>query len=446
MILEIEKMKGSNTGMKGKAVKKWIMFIALFVIMFSAAKMETRAAYAYPNLSMNAYLEMNAFRDINVYTGAGMSTRGTCSPWKKYNAYISKGDVVYVYTITSQFCYLSYPAGGTRKYAYCKTVDLLGSSQANVCFTAKAGCTVYRTPTGASYSSISKNDTVYTTIKKDNRGLVIYTAKSGNRAWKAGWINLNDITKIKNSSSSTATTYYVKTSGPGYSLIMRSAPYSISARVTTIPYASAVSVYSITNNWAKITYSGKSGYCNASYLSRTRPQTNNNSVINNATTAAVQTRLDRIANGTLKYNSSTVLKVGSRFTGTRSGEQCKGYAKNVFYLLFKVLPSSTQGKPYNYLLHARSGMTKVGSVTAMNSNNIKALFLKARPGDFVQIRRSHGGSHSAIVYSVTGSGVTFQEANLDGRNTIYRKSYTWSDLCSSNSAMSVYTASNYSLK
>ena len=432
--------------MKEKAVKKWIMFAVLFVVMLSVAKMEPLAAHSYPNVSSEAYLEMVAFRNINVYTSTGMSIRGTSSPWKRYNAYISKGDVVYVYTITPRYCYLSYPAGTIRRNAYCKTVDLLGASQANVCFTAKTGCMVYRTSTGSNYGSISKNDTVYTTIKKDNRGLVIYTAKSGNRAWKAGWINLSDVTKIKNSSASAVTTYYVKTTGPSYSLVMRKAPYSISARVTTIPYASAVSVYSITNNWAKITYGGKSGYCNASYLSKTRPIINNGTVIKNATTAAVQTRLDRIAKGTLKYNSSTVLKVGSRFTGTRSGEECKGYAKNVFYLLFKVHPSSTQGKPYNYLLHATAGMTKVGSVTAMNNNNIKALFLKARPGDFVQIRRRHGGSHSAIVYSVTSNGVTFQEANLDGRNTIYRKRYTWSNLCSSNSAMSVYTASNYSLK
>lgn len=433
--------------MKNMWKKKWVMFAVLLVAIFGVAKSDTLAAHSYPSVSTNAYLELVAFRDVNVYTSSNMSTRGTNSPWKRYNAYISKGDVVYVYTITSKYCYVSYPtSGGIRKCAYCKTADLLGAEQAYVCFTAKAGCTVYRTSTGSSYGSVSKNDTIYTTIKMGDRGFIIYTARSGKRAWKAGWIGLSDATKIKNgSASATTTTYYVKTSGPAYSLIMRSAAYASAAKVTTIPYASAVTVYSITNNWAKITYGGKNGYCSASYLSKTRPQINN-SVINNSSTSSVQDRLNRIANGTWKYNSSTVLKVGSRFTGTRSGEQCKGYAKNVFYLLFKVLPSSTQSKPYNYLLNSTSGMTKVGSVTTMNNNNIKALFLKARPGDFVQIRRRHTGSHSAIVYSVTSSGVTFLEANLDGKNTIYRRSYTWSALCSSNLAMSVYTASNYCLK
>lgn len=170
--------------------------------------------------------------------------------------------------------------------------------------------------------------------------------------------------------------------------------------------------------------------------------------LHNGTSSAVQKRLDAIGNGSLRYNQSTVMKIGAKFTGTRSGEQCKGYAKNVFYLCFGITPGSTQSrsKGLNYLLNSTTGMTKLGSVTNMSISRISALFANARPGDFVQMRRSHGGSHSAIVYSVTSSGVTFLEANLDNRNTVYLRTYTWAELCSKNAAMSVYTAANYSLK
>lgn len=428
-----------------KLSKKVLVMLVLLFLMIAVNKREILASCSYPNVSTNAYLELIAFKNINVYTSSSLSTRGTASPWKKYSASISNGDTVYVYAITSNYCYFSYPVGNTRKLGYCKTSDLLGLSQAKNCFISKGKCTVYKSSAGSSYGSVSKNDTIYTTIRINNRGFIIYTAKSGKRAWKAGWINLNDASKIMSGSTSSATTYYVKTSGPKYSLIMRSAASTASTKVTTIPYGSAVSVYSITNNWAKITYGGKSGYCSASYLSKTKP-TNNDSVISNSTTSAVQSRLNSIANGTLKYNSSTVLKVGSKFVGTRASEQCKGYAKNVFYLLFKFFPTTTQPKPYNYLLYSQSGMNRVGSVTSMNNNSIKALFLKARPGDFVQIRRKSGNSHSAIVYSVTSDGVTFLEANLHNKNMIYKEYYPWSRLCSSNTAMSVYTAANYSLK
>lgn len=168
----------------------------------------------------------------------------------------------------------------------------------------------------------------------------------------------------------------------------------------------------------------------------------------NTTSDAVKARLDAIGNGSLKYNKNTIMKIGSTFSGTRSGEECKGFAKNVYYLCFGITPGSTQSrsKGLNHLLNSTTGMTKVGSVTNMTVSNVFALFSQARPGDFVQMRRSHGGSHSAIVYSVTSNGVTFFEANLDGHNTIYLCTYSWSDLCNKNAAMSVYTASNYKLK
>ncbi len=157
-------------------------------------------------------------------------------------------------------------------------------------------------------------------------------------------------------------------------------------------------------------------------------------------------RLDQILKGQLTYNSSTVMKQGSRFTGYRSNEQCKGYAKNVFYLCFKITPGSTQSKPNNYKLNSTSGMKLVASSGSLTAASAKNLFAGARPGDFVQIRRRHTGSHSAIVYSVTSSGVTFVEANLDGRNTVSKNTYTWADLNSRNAGMSVYTATSYSLK
>jgi hypothetical protein len=164
------------------------------------------------------------------------------------------------------------------------------------------------------------------------------------------------------------------------------------------------------------------------------------------TEADVQKRLDKIANGTLTYDYKTKMKVNSTFEGTRATEQCKGYAKNVFDMCFDVIPGRTQNKPNNYMIENTSGMYKVGSVTSMTQANIKSLFTKAKAGDFVQIRRRHTGSHSAIVYSVSSTGVTFLEANTDSKNTVKKSYYTWAKLCTDNAAMSVYRASNYKLK
>lgn len=161
---------------------------------------------------------------------------------------------------------------------------------------------------------------------------------------------------------------------------------------------------------------------------------------------SVRQRLDQIMNGSLSINRNTVMKLGCKFTGTRANEECKGYAKNVFFLLFRIIPGSTQSKPNNYKLNGTSGMRQVSSNGNINANVAKKLFSNARPGDFVQIRRRHTGSHSAIVYSVSSSGVTFIEANIYNNNKIYKRTYTWTDLSNKNIGMSVYTASSYKLR
>ncbi len=168
--------------------------------------------------------------------------------------------------------------------------------------------------------------------------------------------------------------------------------------------------------------------------------------------ALVQARLDEIANGTRTYDNKTIMAVGKKFTGTRASEQCKGYARNVFQLCFGIYVNSTQPKPNNYLLYSTNGATKLGSVTGIKKTDenydkqIKGLFAEARPGDFVQMRRQHGGSHSAIVYSVSGEGVKFLEANTDDKNSVTLELHKWHELREKNAAMSLYTANNYKLK
>ena len=106
--------------------------------------------------------------------------------------------------------------------------------------------------------------------------------------------------------------------------------------------------------------------------------------------------------------------------------------KVLYNTAFEVLPN-------NYLIkYSGTNTSYVGSVTSMSTSSVKTLFSKARPGDFVQMRRKHTGSHSAIIYSVASTGVTFYEANIDGKNGIVKKTYTWSELCRANAAMSLY--------
>ena len=153
-------------------------------------------------------------------------------------------------------------------------------------------------------------------------------------------------------------------------------------------------------------------------------------------------------NGSLIYDANTKMQVGKKFTGTRSDEQCKGYAKNVYKMLFGIVVNSTQpwDKGLNYKLYEKEGMEIVKSYPQLTESYAKDLFSGAHPGDFVQMRRMHGGSHSAIVYSVSATGVTFLEANADGKMTVQKNTYTWAQLNRNNQAMTVYTATDYKIK
>lgn len=165
-------------------------------------------------------------------------------------------------------------------------------------------------------------------------------------------------------------------------------------------------------------------------------------VTDTATQSTAKAKLDQIMNGSLSIDSKTVMALNRTFTGTRSSEQCKGYARNVFLLLWNVNPGSTQSSPYNYRLYSQAGMREVASTANLTSDRARNLFSQGNDliGSFVQMRRSHGGSHSAIVYEVSNYGVTFLEANTDGRNTIRKNTYTWAQLATKNAAMSVYMA------
>ena len=165
-----------------------------------------------------------------------------------------------------------------------------------------------------------------------------------------------------------------------------------------------------------------------------------------STQTQIQARLNQMIDGS--YGNG-VYKAGTIYKGPYSSEQCKGFAKQVHMLLFGYNIGSTKSKPYNYEINFNSGNTAlVGSLTNLSgksNSTVCNLFSAARPGDFIQVRRSHGGSHSMIFLSSNSNGVTVYECNVDGKNGIRTATISWSQFRSSNTAVSIYTARDYRL-
>lgn len=126
-------------------------------------------------------------------------------------------------------------------------------------------------------------------------------------------------------------------------------------------------------------------------------------------------------------------------------KECKEFASFIFNKLYGIGyigGGSTSDNPKNYLINI-SNPNRVALrsyKTNLTAQSARELFQSAQPGDFVQIRRRHGGPHSGIFVNRTNDGIILFEANEDGRNSIRTNSYSYGDLANRNFAMSLYYA------
>ena len=115
---------------KMKTIKGIISISLVLITLFSTFAFAASAATSYPEFSTSSYCEFTASKTINVYRNSSLTTRGTCSPAKSYNAYISSGDVCKIYKISSSYIQLAYPTSSGYKTAYARRSDILASSSA----------------------------------------------------------------------------------------------------------------------------------------------------------------------------------------------------------------------------------------------------------------------------------------------------------------------------
>lgn len=173
------------------------------------------AAMAFPSLSESSYCECVAPKKANVYKDAKLNTRGTCSPSKAYNSYIDKGDVLYVYEITSSYVKASFPTSNGRRTGYIARADLNISSAPSNVSKATGKATTYATPGGKSYGYFESGDQVYAVGASGSYTATLYEAKSGNRRWKLGWVKTDDYNRYCSASqnSGNLSTALYKNSG-----------------------------------------------------------------------------------------------------------------------------------------------------------------------------------------------------------------------------------------
>lgn len=174
--------------------KKAMAMVLLAVMMVMTFGSAALAAGSWPSLSSSKYCEFVAERDINVYRDSDCSTRGTSSPEKSYNASISEDDTCRALKITSSYVKVQYPTSSGYRTGYIKRSALFNTSSPTDVVTSKGQVKTYTAPGGSSYGSVYKGDTVYVCGTSGSYTAVIYEAKSGDRAYKLGYVKTSSFT------------------------------------------------------------------------------------------------------------------------------------------------------------------------------------------------------------------------------------------------------------
>jgi len=204
-------------------MKRKLSLILTLVLMLSTLVTVSVSAASWPSLGAYSYCEFIAPKTINVYTSMYLNTRGTSSPSKKYNAYIDKGDSCRIFRIDSKYIHLAYPTSSGYKQGFIKRSDLFNVSSPSDNFKSKSSVTTYKYAGSSSYGSTAKNDAIYKVGTSGNYTQIIYTAKSGSRAYKAGWVSNSDYNKIKGTTTSNSTTKQTSSSSSSWQYPMNSA-------------------------------------------------------------------------------------------------------------------------------------------------------------------------------------------------------------------------------
>jgi hypothetical protein len=284
------------------------------------------------------------------------------------------------------------------------------------------------------FGSVYSGDVIYKGGTSGSMTQIVYKVDSNN-TYKLAWVltsalpsgdSNNNSNNNSNTNTTTTTTGWVKTSGGN--LYLRASASSSGRALASMPNGSQVTILQWGSSWSKITYNGTTGYASSTYLTTTKPTDNESAVLN-------------------KINSllaTSTYQVGTQYAGPYASEQCKGFAKSIHQQIFGYNIGSTKSKPYNYQISYSSSNTICrGSTTNLSASNLQSIFANGRAGDIIQVRRSHTGSHTMVLLSHNDSGITVVEANLDGKNTISKNTYTWAQLKSANVGLSLYSASAY---
>ena len=205
MKTKIEKQAAEEkNNMKRRITMKKFTALALILVIAAtiiAPLATTSAAVAFPGVSASAYCEFVATKTIPVYRDSACTTRGLSNPLRSSNAEILANDKCKIITMTASYLQVIFPSSSGELTGFIKTKDLflVTAPQAILASKISGRITTYVNTSGKIYGYTEGGDTVFNLGDYGNCVAIMYTAKSGSRAWMYGFVTKGDYDKIVSS-------------------------------------------------------------------------------------------------------------------------------------------------------------------------------------------------------------------------------------------------------
>ncbi|RFU61127.1 SH3 domain-containing protein [Peribacillus glennii] len=338
-------------------MKKFIIPGLCFAVLSTGAFEQGVFVAASPAKQVS---EKTSVKYVNVSQGSTLNLRKSASDRAAVIGKLSKGTQVTVYSDSNGWSRVK--ANGKDGYVSSKylTSTKPGSSSGS----SKSAVTKKYVNIKSGSLNLRKSASAKASvIAKLSRGtqVSVYSVSNGwakiSANGKNGYVSSKYLSVAKPGSSSTlkpaavvkTTTKYVNVSSG--SLNLRKTASAKSSLVAKLSKGTRVTVYLISNGWAKISANGKNGYVSSKYLSAAKP--GSSSTANPAATVKTTTKYINVSSGSLNMRKSASSKAGivarlSKGTKVTVYSESKGWSKikangKVGYVSSKYLSPSKPG-------------------------------------------------------------------------------------------------------
>ncbi len=380
-----------------------VLSTAAFNQVVHASENETPAVQVNQSTASTQYVSVNP--------GSYLNLRASASDTASILTKLDNGSSVTVYSVSNGWAKVT--ANGKSGYVSSKYLAPSKSGSAKTAAQPKtaAASTQYVSVNPGSYLNLraSASDTASILKKLDNGSSVtVYSVSNGwakvNANGKSGYVSSKYLSSKTSSSKpaeqpkTSATTQFVSVN-PGSYLNLRASASDNASILTKLDNDSSVTVYSVSNGWAKVTANGKSGYVSSKYLVSSKSGSAKTAA--QPKTAAASTQYVSVNPGSYLNLRASASDNASILTKLANGSSVTVYSVSNGWA--KVNANGKDGYVSAKYLSSKTSSSKPAEQPKTSATT---QFVSVNPGSYLNLRARASDNASILTKLANGSSVT----------------------------------------